>query len=712
MSAAVFTACERLLSATANGLYQGILVALLAGLSLRWFVRTNAATRHAVWFGVLLFVTALIPAHLVLARRPHPLTLASVSPPVADGAAAALAPSPADMSSGPPLEHAAISDSQSDKSQAEGIEGAAYSPAAGPRVGTAGEEIDSDTGAQAVASRKSWSRFATMFLKPFSWNPETTVSLPHSICLGLVSAWVLLAGIRGGLIAVRLAEVRRIKRISRVPTPGLQELFDRVRDSLVSKRDVQLRISGAHRTAVLLGFVHPVVLLPAEMDEDANDGEVGHVLRHELAHVDRRDDWGNLAQQLIQTALFFHPAVWWICAKLSLEREIACDDYVLAAGDRPRDYALTLANVAGRMRRCRHLLAPGVFNHNSQLQQRITMILNTRRDRSPRLAGSRLGLLTTTTALLAVLAINAGPRLVLAQSAATTPAAPVPVNAATPPTPALVPDVPVAESGPRFKPAPNENDYTPAVPTPPVAPAALPPQLALQPQVALSALPSVTSFQVQVSPESPSVTPRPAVVVAGASFGDEPSEPEAPPAPRSQKRYMSIEKRLDRIERMLEDLEARGIVKGRPRGGDLLPPDDARIRPDAPRGLPINPNADWSFNRDAKEKMRAAVEAGKFAEEEEQLHADKAKREIAEMKYKEMERSQKELRDGKSEGPARELQALRQARDSLGRELQNLERQIKRLEEDRNRQMKPGPGRSGDDNDGPKPESPAGGERQ
>ena len=53
MSAAVFTACERLLSATANGLYQGVLVALLAGLALRWFVRTNAATRHAVWFGVL-----------------------------------------------------------------------------------------------------------------------------------------------------------------------------------------------------------------------------------------------------------------------------------------------------------------------------------------------------------------------------------------------------------------------------------------------------------------------------------------------------------------------------------------------------------------------------------------------------------------------------------------------------------------------------------
>ncbi len=160
------------------------------------------------------------------------------------------------------------------------------------------------------------------------------------------------------------------------------------------------------------------------MDKDANADEVEHVLRHELAHVERRDDWGNLAQQTIQAALFFHPAVWWISAKLSLEREIACDDHVLEASGRPRAYALTLANVASRMNQCRHLLAPGVSNNNSQLQQRITMILNTNRDRSPRLAKTRLGLFTAATAMLAVLAINAGPRLALAQSPLEDPAAP------------------------------------------------------------------------------------------------------------------------------------------------------------------------------------------------------------------------------------------------------------------------------------------------
>src|SRR5580658_3790032 len=82
MSAAFVTASEQLLSATANGVYQGILLALLAGVSLRLFKRTNAATRHAVWFGVLLLVAALIPAHLFLACQPRHQVAAIATRPV------------------------------------------------------------------------------------------------------------------------------------------------------------------------------------------------------------------------------------------------------------------------------------------------------------------------------------------------------------------------------------------------------------------------------------------------------------------------------------------------------------------------------------------------------------------------------------------------------------------------------------------------------
>jgi len=416
------------------------------------------------------------------------------------------------------------------------------------------------------------------------------------------------------------------------------------------------------------------------MDKDANEGEVEHVLRHELAHVDRRDDWGNLVQQLIQAALFFHPAVWWISARLSLEREIACDDCVLEASGRPRAYALTLANVASRMNHCRHLLAPGVSNNNSQLQQRITMILNTHRDRSPRLARSRLGFFTTATAIFAVLAINAGPRLVLAQSPVDAPAASGPGYIAPPPSPnapsadgapaALPPDSPAAESGPRSKPALSDDDNAPRTFPPLSAPAAL----------ALPAAPALASAD-----QVPDVRP----------------VPPAPPSARHPKRYMSVEERLDRIERILEDLDARGGMKGRHRGGDGFPGYEGPNPPDLPGGVPADSNADLAFKLAADEAKKVAEEARRAAEAG-QRNADKAMRDIERLKSKDFERMQENFREAESEGPLRALEALRAARESLQTQIKTIERQIKRLEEDQNRQKDPAHGRSDGPDEGPK----------
>jgi beta-lactamase regulating signal transducer with metallopeptidase domain len=67
---------------------------------------------------------------------------------------------------------------------------------------------------------------------------------------------------------------------------------------------------------------------------------------HELAHLRRYDDWTNLAQKLVKALFFFHPAVWWIEKQVSLEREMACDDAVLAETASPRAYAECLAHLA------------------------------------------------------------------------------------------------------------------------------------------------------------------------------------------------------------------------------------------------------------------------------------------------------------------------------------------------------------------------------
>jgi beta-lactamase regulating signal transducer with metallopeptidase domain len=634
MSAESFTACERLLSATANGLYQGMLVAALAGLCLRIFPRTNAATRHAVWFGVLLFVTALIPAHLLLSFRPRPeIPTATTTSASYDGNAESL-----------PVASDPLSDAHPEECDAGIIEAAPHPSVGGDVALDGGLETES-------------------ILKLFSWNLETAIRLPHSICLCLVSAWLLLASVRGGLIARRLGEVRRIKTGSRLPNQELQALFDRLRHSLAAKRNVLLRISRTHRSAVVLGFVHPVVLLPTEMDHDADEGEVAQVLRHELAHVDRRDDWGNLAEQIIQAALFFHPAVWWISARISLEREIACDDHVLGAGGSPRAYALTLANVASRMSHGRHLLAPGVSNSHSQLQQRITMILNTNRNISPRLARSRLGFFTTATAILAVLAINAGPRLVLAQSLPETPAATIagttaPSAIGIAPAPdlapaALPPDGLGPESGPRSKPGNGESD------------------------------------DASVSAASPSDPPAPPAAPAAPAAAMRPVPP-APPTARPRKKNMSIEERLDRLERALEELEAHDGVKGRHGSGNGASYSAApgAFGSGSAHSMPMDAKADMALKRAADEMKRAMEEAQRNVEAG-QRNAEQAMRDMAKLQGKDYERWQHKYSETDSEGPTKELQALRDARESLERQLQNISRQIKRLEQDQKRPKNP-----------------------
>jgi len=55
---------DLLVNATLNGIYQGLIVAALVAITLRLLPRTNAATRHAVWFFTLFLIVSIIPVHL------------------------------------------------------------------------------------------------------------------------------------------------------------------------------------------------------------------------------------------------------------------------------------------------------------------------------------------------------------------------------------------------------------------------------------------------------------------------------------------------------------------------------------------------------------------------------------------------------------------------------------------------------------------------
>lgn len=113
------------------------------------------------------------------------------------------------------------------------------------------------------------------------------------------------------------------------------------------------------REAAVVGFWQPVVLLPASWVTSLPPDVIEAVIAHELAHIRRFDVWINLLQRLVETLLFYHPAVWWISNHIRLEREMCCDELAVAATGQRGSYVIALEQV-GRLKisGSQRLLAP------------------------------------------------------------------------------------------------------------------------------------------------------------------------------------------------------------------------------------------------------------------------------------------------------------------------------------------------------------------
>ena len=115
---------------------------------------------------------------------------------------------------------------------------------------------------------------------------------------------------------------------------------------LASLPDVSL--SRRLHEALVIGLWRPVILLPWAWVADMPPEALEAVLAHELAHVRRWDLWVSLGQRLVEALLFYHPAVWWISRRISLERELCADELAVTATGQRLAYAETLALLGHR----------------------------------------------------------------------------------------------------------------------------------------------------------------------------------------------------------------------------------------------------------------------------------------------------------------------------------------------------------------------------
>ena len=95
----------------------------------------------------------------------------------------------------------------------------------------------------------------------------------------------------------------------------------------------------------VFGIVRPVLLLPKGIDERLTSPQLSTIIAHEMCHVRRHDNLTATIHMVVAAIFWFHPAVWWIKARLLEEREQACDEAVLLSGNDAPLYAESILNV-------------------------------------------------------------------------------------------------------------------------------------------------------------------------------------------------------------------------------------------------------------------------------------------------------------------------------------------------------------------------------
>jgi len=135
------------------------------------------------------------------------------------------------------------------------------------------------------------------------------------------------------------------KRDAGEAAPEWQRAARRLAHALKLRRAVQLLESAAVEVPTVIGWLRPVVLLPAATLTGLSSEQMEMILAHELAHVRRNDFFVNIMQAAVETLLFYHPAVWWISHRIRVEREHCCDDVAVSITGKPLVYARALTRL-------------------------------------------------------------------------------------------------------------------------------------------------------------------------------------------------------------------------------------------------------------------------------------------------------------------------------------------------------------------------------
>jgi len=167
-------------------------------------------------------------------------------------------------------------------------------------------------------------------------------SLPYLSLL-----WLATIAILASKLLIEIRNVNNLPLDSSIsPSSALLLRFDELAKQIKLTKTPKLLISLKAEVPMAIGWLKPVVLLPASMVTGLDSAQLEMLILHELAHIRRHDYLVNFLQTLIELLFFFHPSVHWIGKQMRNEREYCSDDIAVQHCGDAIAYAHTLTDTA------------------------------------------------------------------------------------------------------------------------------------------------------------------------------------------------------------------------------------------------------------------------------------------------------------------------------------------------------------------------------
>jgi len=249
--------------------------------------------------------------------------------------------------------------------------------------------VATETKSAAPAATKRHSRHAATAISSAptpAYQPASIVSEPASTPTAarsfsmnwnqlLLLVWSTGAALLAGRFVLgKLRLFKLIRKAAPLGDPAWRGQVQHVATELGIRRQVELLESHDTDVPLAAGAVRPRVVLSADYAEWSSLRRDA-VLRHELAHIKRLDALTQFISRLASAVYWFHPLAWVAVSAMKAECERACDDYVLAAGAKPSEYAHELLEIASSLRHP-ELNAALAMARRSQLEGRVLALLN------------------------------------------------------------------------------------------------------------------------------------------------------------------------------------------------------------------------------------------------------------------------------------------------------------------------------------------------